>query len=173
MVGREMVQWARRITLERLAGREDAAYLYQLLADLAEETGDDAGQVTALQSLLASAGPRRASVLRELMELSKPTRASFNVKGREGDEGQLLAFGRRLVGLGEMVPPEVFLDLGDAFLEAGDERSAARTFDLTREFPDGEMYQKNAAERFEKAGYIERSLERYQAVLAAREYDSE
>jgi len=167
----EMVQWARRITLERLAGREDAAYLYQLLADLAEETGDDAGQVTALQSLLASAGPRRASVLRELMELSKPARASFNVKGRKGDEGQLLAFGRRLVGLGEMVPPEVFLDLGDAFLEAGDERSAARTFDLTREFPDGEMYQKNAAERFEKAGYIERSLERYQAVLAASPSD--
>ncbi|MBL6755669.1 MAG: hypothetical protein ISQ11_04615 [Planctomycetes bacterium] len=167
----EMVQWARRITLERLAGREDAAYLYQLLADLAEETGDDKGQVTALQSLLASAGPRRASVLRELMELSKPARASFNVKGREGDEEQLLAFGRRLVGLGELVPPEVFLDLGDAFLEAGDERSAARTFDLTREFPDGEMYQKNAAERFEKAGYTERSLERYQAVLAASPSD--
>ena len=167
----EMVQWARRITLERLAGREDAAYLYQLLADLAEETGDDEAQVTALQSLLASAGPRRASVLRELMELSKPARASFNVKGRKGDEAQLLAFGRRLVGLGEMVPPEVFLDLGDAFLEAGDERSAARTFDLTREFPDGEMYQKNAAERFEKAGYIERSLERYQAVLAASPSD--
>ncbi|MDG1491961.1 MAG: hypothetical protein P8R43_08715, partial [Planctomycetota bacterium] len=97
--------------------------------------------------------------------------ASFNVKGREGDEGQLLAFGRRLVGLGEMVPPEGFLDLGDAFLEAGDERSAARTFDLTREFPDGEMYQKNAAERFEKAGYIERALERYQAVLAASPSD--
>ena len=60
-LAQDRAEWARRITLERLAGREDAAYLYQLLADLAEETGDDKGQVTALQSLLASAGPRRAS----------------------------------------------------------------------------------------------------------------
>ena len=41
------LEWARRITLERLAGREDAPYLYQLLADLAEETGDEAGQIRA------------------------------------------------------------------------------------------------------------------------------
>ena len=99
-------------------GRRRPELARELLADLAEETGDAEAQVTALQRLLASAGPRRASVLRELMELSKPARASFNVKGRKGDEAQLLAFGRRLVGLGEMVPPEVFLDLGDAFLEA-------------------------------------------------------
>ncbi|MEM9381578.1 MAG: hypothetical protein AAGB93_16605 [Planctomycetota bacterium] len=167
----KMVQWARRITLERLAAKEDATYLYQLLADLAEETQDEEGHVRALENLLASAGPRRASVLRELMELSKPSQGSFNSPGRSGNRDQQLAFGRRLVGLAELVPPEVYLDLGDAFLEAGDEASAARTFDLTREFPDGDLYQQQAAERFEKAGFVERSLDLYQAVLAASPTD--
>lgn len=167
----KMTQWARRITLERLAATEDRPYLYQLLADLAEETGDGDGQVAALENSLAAAGPRRASVLRELMELSKPARGGFGTQAREGDRGQQLAFGRRLVGLGELVPPDVYLDLGDAFLEEGDEDSAARTFDLTREFPDGEVYQQLAAERFEKAGATERALERYQAVLAASPSD--
>ena len=63
----KMVEWARRITLERLAAREDAPYLYQLLADLAAETNDQAGQLAALENSLAPAGPRRSSVLRELM----------------------------------------------------------------------------------------------------------
>ncbi|MFT4542616.1 MAG: putative Zn-dependent protease/ribosomal 50S subunit-associated protein YjgA (DUF615 family) [Planctomycetota bacterium] len=163
----KMTEWARRITLERLAAKEDRPYLYQLLADLAEETSDEDGQIAALENSLASAGPRRASVLRELMELSKAQPASYNTKGRKGDRDRQLAFGRRLVGLGELVPPDVYLDLGDAFLEADDEASAARTFDLTREFPDGELYQQQAAERFEKAGFVDRALDRYQAVLAA------
>ncbi len=163
----KMLQWARRITLERLAAREDAPYLYQLLADLAEETDDEDGQLTALENSLAAAGPRRASTLRELMDLCKPARRSFGSPARDGDRPRQLAFGRRLVGLGELVPPEVYLDLGDAFLEAGDESSAARTFDLTLEFPDGELYQSQAAERFEKAGYVEEALERYQRVLSA------
>ncbi len=163
----KMLEWARRITLERLAAREDAPYLYQLLADLASETDDEDGQLTALENSLAAAGPRRASILRELMDLSKPAKRSFGSPARDGDRPRQLAFGRRLVGLGELVPPEVYLDLGDAFLEAGDEGSAARTFDLTLEFPDGELYQQQAAERFEKAGYVEEALERYQRVLSA------
>lgn len=167
----KMTEWARRITLERLAATEDRPYLYQLLADLADETKDNKGQLAALENSLASAGPRRASILRELMDLSKPARASFGSPGRDGNRKQQLAFGRRLVGLGELVPPDVYLDLGDAFLEEGDEASAARTFDLTREFPDGELYQAQAAERFEKAGFVDRALDRYQAVLAASPTD--
>jgi tetratricopeptide (TPR) repeat protein len=167
----KMLQWARRITLERLAAREDAPYLYQLLSDLSEETDDQKGQLTALENSLAAAGPRRASILRELMDLSKPARSSFGTPARDGDSARQLAFGRRLVGLGELVPPDVYLDLGDAFLEADDAASAARTFDLTLEFPDGELYQQQSAERFEKAGYVDRALERYQRVLSASPSD--
>ncbi|MEM8709962.1 MAG: hypothetical protein AAGG01_03350 [Planctomycetota bacterium] len=166
-----MLQWARRITLERLAGREDAPYLYQLLSDLAEETDDGEGQLAALENSLASAGPRRASILRELMDLSKPVDRSFGQPSREGDRPRQLAYGRRLIGLGELVPPEVYLDLGDAFLEAGDEASAARTFDLTLEFPDGDLYQQQSAERFERAGFVERARERYTRVLSASPSD--
>ncbi len=42
-----VMQWARRITLERLAGREDKNYLYQLLADLSAEVNDKDGQIRA------------------------------------------------------------------------------------------------------------------------------
>ncbi|QDV06037.1 hypothetical protein Poly30_15410 [Planctomycetes bacterium Poly30] len=167
----KMLQWARRITLERLAAREDAPYLYQLLSDLSEETGDEEGQLAALENSLAAAGPRRASILRELMDLSKPAQRGFGTPARDGDRERQLAFGRRLVGLGELVPPEVYLDLGDAFLEADDAASAARTFDLTLEFPDGELYQQQSAERFEKAGYVDLALERYQRVLSASPSD--
>ena len=163
----KMLEWARRITLERLAAREDAPYLYQLLSDLAAETDDQEGQLAALENSLAAAGPRRASTLRELMDLCRPSERRFGSQARDGDRPRQLAFGRRLVGLGELVPPDVYLDLGDAFLEANDEASAARTFDLTLEFPDGELYQQQAAERFEKAGYIEEALERYSRVLSA------
>ena len=160
------------MTLERLASKEDRPYLYQLLADLAEETKGDKGQIAALEGNLASAGPRRASVLRELMDLSKPAR-SFGVPARDGNRDQQLAFGRRLVGLEELVPPEVYLDLGDAFPWRRGTRGQprARTFDLTREFPDGELYQAESAQRFEKAGFVQRALERYQAVLAASPTD--
>ena len=166
----KMVQWARRVTLERLASKEDRPYLYQLLADLAEETKDDDGQIAALENSLASAGPRRASVLRELMDLSKPARGSFGVPARDGNRGQQLAFGRRLVGLGELVPPEVYLDLGDAFLEEGT-RGQPRAPSISPASSPTASCTGGVAQRFEKAGFVQRALERYQAVLAASPTD--
>ena len=34
------MDWARRVILERLAGRDDKVYLFQLLADVSEEVRD-------------------------------------------------------------------------------------------------------------------------------------
>ncbi|QDU66133.1 hypothetical protein [Engelhardtia mirabilis] len=167
----KVLQWARRVTLERLATRHDKAYLYQLLADLAQESGDHEGHLIALENSLASSGPRRGSILRELMDLCAEQVATFGVEGREAQPERHLAYGRRLVGLAEAVPPQVYLDLGAAFLEAQDEDSAARTFDLTRDLPDGVLYQRQAAGRFEEAGYIERSTSTYESVLATQPGD--
>jgi tetratricopeptide (TPR) repeat protein len=167
---RPVMQWARRITLERLAGREDKNYLYQLLADLSAEVNDKAGQIRALENSLAVSGTRRLSVLRECMELSSKIRGgsyySSSSRGPTNKGNQpFFAFGRRLIGLGELMPPQVFLDLGQAFLDNGDTRSAERTFALARNLADPRGYQREVAEIFEKAGRIPEALVRYDKLL--------
>ncbi len=167
--GRNM-QWARRITLERLAGREDKNYLYQLLSDLSSEVNDKAGQIRAMENSLAVSGSRRLSVLRECMELSSKIRGgvyySSSSRGPT-NKGNLpfFAFGRRLIGLNELMPPQVFLDLGKAFLDDGDTQSAERTFGMARNLADPRSYQRQVAEIFEKAGKIPEALARYDRLL--------
>lgn len=167
--GRNM-QWARRITLERLAGREDKNYLYQLLSDLSSEVNDKAGQIRAMENSLAVSGSRRLSVLRECMELSSKIRGgvyySSSSRGPT-NKGNLpfFAFGRRLIGLNELMPPQVFLDLGKAFLDDGDTQSAERTFGMARNLADPRSYQREVAEIFEKAGKIPEALARYDRLL--------
>ena len=164
------MQWARRITLERLAGREDKNYLYQLLSDLSAEVNDKSGQIRALENSLAVSGTRRLSVLRECMELSSKIRGgvyySSSSRGptNKGNRA-FFAFGRRLIGLNELMPPQVFLDLGKAFLDDGDTQSAERTFGMARNLADPRGYQREVAEIFEKAGKIPEALDRYDRLL--------
>ncbi|MHC5004015.1 MAG: hypothetical protein ACYTJ0_12910, partial [Planctomycetota bacterium] len=167
--GRAVIEWARRITLERLAGREDKNYLYQLLADLSEEATSKEGQIRALENSIAVSGTRRLSVLRECMDLSSNMRGGvYYAPGRgpstAGNE-RFFAFGRRLIGLQEAVPPQVFLDLGRAFLDDGDIRSASRTFSLARNLPDERAYRRQVAEAFEKASQRREALRVYERLL--------
>ncbi len=166
-----VLQWARRITLERMARRHDRMYLYQLLADLAEETQDHQGVLDALEGSLAIAGPRRPSILRELMDLAKGGRA---VPGRPSvapDRERHLAYGRRLIALDEAVPPQVYLDLGEAFLQGKDVRNAVKTFALAKDVPDQEGFQRQVAELFERAGYLPDAMRTYEAVLISSPTD--
>ncbi len=167
---RKVMQWARRITLQRLAGREDKNYLYQLLSDLSSEVNDKSGQIRAMENSLAVSGTRRQSVLRECMELSSRVRGgvyySSSSRGptNKGNE-PFFAFGRRLIGLGELMPPQVFLDLGKAFLDDGDVGSAERTFAMARNVADPRGYQREVASIFEQADKIPESLTRYDRLL--------
>jgi tetratricopeptide (TPR) repeat protein len=165
-----VMQWARRITLERLAGRDDKNYLYQLLADLSAEVNDKTGQIRAMENSLAVSGNRRLSVLRECMDLSSNIRGGvFYQRSASGPTNAgnkpFLAFGRRLIGLGELMPPQVFLDLGQAFLAAGDTASAERTFGLARKQANERGYQREVAQIFEKAGKRAEALVRYDRLL--------
>jgi len=165
-----VMQWARRITLERLAGREDKNYLYQLLADLSAEVKDSDGQVRALENSLAVSGNRRLSVLRECMDLSSRLRggafyrAGIRSASNAGNK-EFFAFGRRLIGLGELMPPQVFIDLGQAFLNDGDLVSAKRTFDLARNVVDERGYERQVARIFELTGHHGEALTRYDRLL--------
>lgn len=142
------LKWARRVTLERLAYRHDKPYLYQLLADLSEELSDVDGQLRALEGQLAIVGERRGPTLRELMDLAQAKRRT----------SERLAYGRRLLALGDLVPPQVYLDLGQAFLEGGEVTNASRTFSLATDLPDYGAFQRQVAEKFEQARYLEEAL---------------
>jgi len=142
------LRWARRVTLERLTARHDRSYLYQLLADLSEELGDLDGRLRALEGQLSIVGERRGSTLRELMDLA----------GSKRRRDEHLAYGRRLLALGDLVPPQVYLDLGQAFLEGGQVTNAARTFGLATDLPDYGAFQRLVGEKFEQARFLDHAL---------------
>lgn len=160
-----VMTWARRITLERLTRRSDKMYLYQLLSDLADAQSDRKGMRAALEGSLAMAGPRRASVLRELMDLAKGQR------GAASDDDRHLAYGRRLIGLADIVPPQVYLDLGAAFLKSGAVSNAAKTFSLARDVTDYDAFRMRTANLFEQQRYLREALRTYQRVLSSRATD--
>lgn len=166
-----VMKWARRVTLERLAARHDKMYLYQLLADLSEAVEDREGMITALEGSLSISGERRPQILRELMELARGGGTSFTGRGWQGDPEKHLAFGRRLIGLAEVVPPQVYLDLGEAFLANDEPANAKRTFRLASDLPDFEQFQRRTAGLFEAAGYRKEALETYRRVLVAQSSD--
>ncbi len=153
-----ILRWARRITLARLAKRHDKMYLYQLIGDMSEELGERDVMVRSLESALPIIGERRSSLLRELMD---------HTKGPRGDRDRHLAYGRRLIGLGEIAPPGVYLDLGKAFLDAGETANAAKTFSLATDVPDFGSFQQQVATAFETAGYMDDALRTYQRLLVS------
>ncbi|MDJ0523253.1 MAG: hypothetical protein QNJ90_14380, partial [Planctomycetota bacterium] len=158
-----VLRWARRQTLGRLAQRHDKMYLYQLISDLSEEIGERDVMVRSLESALPIIGERRSSLLRELMDNTKGARF-----GRvQGNRERHLAYGRRLIGLGEVAPPQVYLDLGKAFLEAGEVSNAAKTFSLATDVPDFASFQQQIATAFETAGYRDEALRTYQRLLVS------
>jgi hypothetical protein len=167
-----VLEWARRITLERLAGRHDKMYLYQLLADLAEQVEDTEGMMVALENSLSISGERRPSVLRELMDIAKGRSSSpFSASKSGEDPKKHLAYGRRLIGLAEIVPPQVYLDLGEAFLKDDDAKNATKTFALASDLPDYPGFQRQAAGLFENAGFRDEALALFKRVLVARSSD--
>ncbi len=161
----EVLEWARRIVLERLARRHDKMYLYQLLADLAEQTNDREAWLIALEGSLPIAGDRRPSVVRELMDLAQGGRSAFGGPRQPEQPERHLAYGRRLIGLGQLVPPQVYLDLGRAFLSAGAIDDAVKTFRLARDLPDPAQFQRETALLYEENRYPEQALETYAKVL--------
>ncbi|MBK7874260.1 MAG: hypothetical protein IPJ77_00640 [Planctomycetes bacterium] len=171
-----IVRWARRVTLERLARRHDKLYLYQLVADLSEELEDVPAILRALETSLAIAGEQRTSLLRQMMDTARGKQSnSFVVvngvvqqRSAGGMDEQRLAYGRRLIGLGDAVPPGVYLELGETFLKSGEVSNAAKTFSMARDVPDWSAFQRQIATSFENAQYVESALAVYERLMASQ-----
>lgn len=187
-----LVRWARRLVMERLAARPDKLYLYQLVADLSEELNDTGMYIRSLKAALPIAGEQRTAVLRELMTKAKPggrrPGGSFvtiigpgGVVIRQGGgsgggsdqptRDDHLMFGRRLLGQGELVPPGVYLELGEAFLAGGEVVNAARTFNAASRLPEFDELQRKIAASFEAARYPREALRVYERILTVEGSD--
>lgn len=158
----DVLRWARRAVHERLAMHEDKVYLHRLAADLAEELGDTDAMLLAVESALPIAAEQRTPFLRELMDTAS----------QRGLRSESLRFGRRLLASGELVPPQVYLDLGNALLADGDVAAAEKTFAMASDVPDQESFRLKVADSFEKAGFLHEALRAYQQVLVGRVEDT-
>ena len=159
------LDWTRRVILERIAGRANRFYLYELLADIAREMGDTEGSFLALENSLAEAGLRRPAILRELLTMSTPNAGFSGFNTGAGDIERQLKHGRRLVGLRQQLPPEVYIDIGKSLLSKDDVSGAERAFEMIDDITGLIDVNRTKAEIFEEEGYGQESREYYNRAL--------
>ncbi len=168
---RDLFRWTQRIVLERITGRQDRFYLYRLLADIAVETGDIEGEYAAIENSLSQAGLRRGAILRELVTMSTPG-AGF-AGGNRGDSARQLRYARRLIGLRQQLPPEVYINVGETLLEQGDMQGADKAFGLIDDITGTIDVNATRASLYRDAGYLDRALSYYNRALSVDRDDLE
>ena len=158
-------RWTHRVILERITGRDGKFYLYRLLADIAQEIGDTEGEFLALENALSQAGLRRPAVLRELVTLATPNTGFGGFSTGGGDAERHLVHGRRLIGLRQALPPEVYIDLGGVLLGRGDLAGAGRAFDRIDDITGLIDVDKTKADLLHDAGHAQQALVHYNRAL--------
>ena len=161
----DKLAWTKRVILERIASRANRFYLYELLADIAREQGDTEASFLALENSLAEAGLRRPAVLRELLTMATPDAGFGGFSTGSGDIDRQLRYGRRLVGLRQQLPPEVYIDVGKSLLAREDVTGAERAFEMIDDITGMIDIDRTKAEMFEEAGYAEQSRVFYNRAL--------
>ena len=162
---RRTFRWTQRIILERIASHNDKFYLYQLLGDIAQEVGDTEAEFRAAENSLSEAGVRRPAVLRELVTLATADTGFAGFSTGSGDPERQLTHGRRLIGLRQELPPEVFINLGKVLLEEGAVQAAVQAFDLINDITGLVNVDQTKADVFDESGYPEQSLNWYSRAL--------
>lgn len=174
-VPKSVVDWAMRVTLERLAERSHRFYLHRLAADLAEEMNDMPMSIRTLTAGIPVAGERRTALLREILgkvrSLDKNARVMFGGSRRqqispEWDAAPYVMIGRRLLGQGEIVPPQVYMDLAAIFLHVKAVPDAMRTFSRAAELLDRGEVHRQAAAVLEQAERYDGALQFYRRLLS-------
>ena len=168
---RRTFRWTQRIILERIAGHNDKFYLYQLLADIAQEVGDIEAEFLAVENSLSEAGVRRPAALRELVTLATADAGFAGFSTGAGDPERQLTHGRRLIGLKQELPPEVYTGLGKVLLEKGAVQGAVRAFDLIDDITGLINVDKTKADLFLEAGFPAEALTWYTRALNVNKDD--
>lgn len=165
-------RWAHRIILERITGRDDKFYLYTLLGEIAMETLDTEGEFVAVENSISQAGIRRLSVLRELVTMSTRDAGFFSLNQKAGDTERQLRYGRRLIGLRQQLPPEVYISLAKTLLEREDTLGAEKSLNLVRDITGQIDINQTKADLFQEAGYVKKALASYSTALALNQDNS-
>lgn len=161
-----VLRWAQRRVIERLARRDDKFYLYDLSAEIADEARDTAGYLASLEDSLVEAGPRRSTVLRELIAATGEKEDEMPGSGPSTtDYRRNLTYSRRLISLGDELPPDVYLNLGRTFLRLGRPDEALAAFNMAIDRTDRPSLVEDAADRFESAGYTSEAVVLYEKAL--------
>lgn len=166
-----ILRWAQRMTMERLTSKSDKVYLYMLLADLANDSGDIDIQMAALENSLSHANSRRAVVLRELTVLTKSEAGTFGQAPKNPDLQANLRYSRRLVAMRQEFPPEVFINMGKSFLKAGEPIKALSAFDMAIAQTGRDDLREEAARQLEMQGYDRLALTQYEKSLITNSGD--
>ncbi|UCG16016.1 MAG: VWA domain-containing protein [Phycisphaerales bacterium] len=135
------LQSAYRRVLARIAAWPDKVFLYRLGADLLEAMGRPADRDTLLEKAVIVAGERRGPLLRELLDAART----------ENKTARMIRFGRSLLALDEEMPPQVYLDLGQALIKEGQLVQAERVFSRASVGGDFSAVQQRVATCFDEA----------------------
>lgn len=158
-------RWAHRIILERITSKEDRFYLYTLLGEIATETLDTEAEFVAIENSISQAGIRRLSVLRELVTMATRDAGFFVFTAKDGDPERQLTYGRRLIGLRQQLPPEVYISLAKTLLERDDTLGAEKSLNLIRDITGDLDVNQTKADLFQEAGHIKQALAFYSHAL--------
>ncbi len=137
-----VLKWTLRQAKIRIASKPGRVYLYRLAADLHDGLGHSNEIIAILEQAVVVAGERRPAFLRELINVAK---SQNNIEKQ-------IDFGRTVIALGEQMPPQVFTDLGEAFLQAGEPASADRSFSLAAANGDSTRVKLLIADSYERTG---------------------
>lgn len=159
-------KWAHRIILERITQKEDKFYLYTLLSEIATEFLDTESEFVAIENSISQAGIRRLSVLRELVTMSTPGQGYFFYGRSVNDPDRQITYGRRLIGLRQQLPPEVYISVAKTLLNQEDELGAEKALDLIQDITGDLDVNQTKADLFQEAGFYKKALAFYSHALA-------
>ncbi len=158
----KVLQWVQRIVLERLTADVDDIQLYDILADVSDELSDGDMRLTATEGKLVLSRNIRGSVLRWLVALTAPWEPSLHGRASStADPERRLAYGRRIVALEEAMPPVVYIDLGESFLEKRDPLGATRALSLAYDMIGRTEIITQSARVLDAAGYDDLAIGNY------------
>lgn len=159
-------KWAHRIILERITQKEDKFYLYTLLSEIAVEFLDTESEFVAIENSISQAGIRRLSVLRELVTMSTPGQGYFYYGRSVNDPDRQITYGRRLIGLRQQLPPEVYISIAKTLLSQDDQLGAEKALDLIQDITGDLDVNQTKADLFQEAGFYKKALAFYSHALA-------
>jgi Ca-activated chloride channel family protein len=132
---------ALRRVYSRIAAKPDKVFLYQLAGDLLEASARPGEVNDVMEQAVVVAGERRGPMLRELMDGAKA----------DGRNDRVIQFGRSLLALGDEMPPQVFIDIGEAMIKEEQFSLAEQVFDRASVGMDFSAVQQRVATCYEDA----------------------